>query len=279
MTAPDCTFLIEAEELMVRVRHDPPLVIDARAPAAYAAGHIPGARSLSTYHCFVPDTTAAGMAAFVRDVAPRYAAAGVHPGRAVVVYEDDTGMLAARELWILEYLGHRHVRMLHGGLRAWRHAGGSVSTEEARSEGGTLVPERCAAHFIGLDEVLRDLGRPGRALIDVRDADEFAGTDRTECCERRGHLPTARWLEWTELLDRGRYKSPVEIHSLLRARGIDPNAELVPYCHRGARSANTYYALRYSGLVRVRNFIGSFHEWSAHREAPVEIGNPLMKNS
>ena len=52
--------------------------------------------------------------------------------------------------------------------------------------------------------------------------------------------------------------------------GVDPDSEIVPYCHRGARAANTYYALLRAGLPKVRNYIGSWHEWSARGELPVE---------
>jgi len=58
---------------------------------------------------------------------------------------------------------------------------------------------------------------------------------------------------------------------LLQECGVDPESEIVPYCHRGARSANTYYALKHAGLPRVRNYIGSWHEWSARRELPIEL--------
>lgn len=78
-------------------------------------------------------------------------------------------------------------------------------------------------------------------------------------------------MEWTELLEDGRFKSPDAIRALLAARGINPDDELAPYCHRGARSANTYYALRYAGCTKVRNFIGSWHEWSARADLPLEI--------
>jgi len=60
------------------------------------------------------------------------------------------------------------------------------------------------------------------------------------------------------------------MRGLLRESGVDPDSEIVPYCHRGARSANTYYALKHAGLPKVRNYIGSWHEWSSRPELPVE---------
>ena len=48
--------------------------------------------------------------------------------------------------------------------------------------------------------------------------------------------------EWTRFLEGGRFKPAAAILGLLRESGIDPDSEIVPYCHRGARSANTYYA-------------------------------------
>jgi thiosulfate/3-mercaptopyruvate sulfurtransferase len=263
-----CDFLIEADELRACL-HGVTL-IDARTEQAHAAAHIPGACFLSTYHCFVPDTTPEGMASFAADVVSRYAAIGVAHDRPVVVYEDETGMRAARELWILQYLGHRNVRMLHGGLRAWQALGASVESGPTVARPGGFAARAPLAGFVSIGELLADLGGDARSIVDVRDATEYAGEDDTVCCERRGRIPGASWLEWTDLLEGGRYKAPNVIRDMLRARGLSPDSELVPYCHRGARSANTYFALRYAGCPRVRNFIGSFHEWSAHRGAPVE---------
>jgi len=261
-------FLIEPAEL--RKLDGAVTLIDARTEQAYDAGHIPGAAFLTTYHCFVPDTSPAGMSAFIADVTARYAAIGVSHDRPVVVYEDETGMRAARELWILQYLGHRDVRMLHGGLRGWLAEGGTAVKTPTTPSPAALEAGLPLSGFVGIHELLHDLGNAGRRIIDVRDATEFAGKDETVCCERRGHVPGAIWLEWTELLEHGRYKPPQAIRALLAQRGVSTDDELVPYCHRGARSANTYYALRYAGCTRVRNFIGSFHEWSAHAGAPVE---------
>ncbi len=46
-------------------------------------------------------------------------AAGVGRDRPVVVYDDGDGLPAARGWWMLRYHGHRDVRVLDGGYRAW----------------------------------------------------------------------------------------------------------------------------------------------------------------
>lgn len=263
-------FLIEADELLELHNTDRVLIIDARTPQAYEAGHIPGAVFLSTYGCFIPDSSESGLKAFATDVSMRYAAVGVSHDTPVVVYEDATGMRAARELWILEWLGHRNVRMLHGGLAAWQAAGGRIDQQEVMPVSSTFEPDIQPAHLITIDEVSQSPVKGGRKLIDVRDSDEYQGLDHTECCDRRGHVPGAIWIEWTSFLKDGRYQSVDFIRQLLASKGITEEDELVPYCHRGARSANAYFAFRYAGYPRLRNFIGSMHEWSARHDLPIE---------
>ncbi|AWB32740.1 sulfurtransferase [Orrella marina] len=267
-------FLIEADELLANYDPRGALVIDARTPQAYQAGHIPGAVFLSTYGCFIPDSSQAGLHAFAMDVSSRYAAIGVTHDTPVVVYEDATGMRAAREMWILEWLGHRNVRMLHGGLDAWRAMGGDVEHREVKAVPSKFEPTINPELVITANEISQSLDKGSRKLIDVRDSDEYRGLDNTVCCDRRGHVPGAVWLEWTSFLQNGRYKSAESIRQLLASKGITDQNELVPYCHRGARSANAYFAFRYAGYARVRNFIGSMHEWSAHHDLPIEVELP-----
>ncbi len=263
-------FLIEPKGLEAEARGGEVLIVDCRKPADYAQGHIPGAVNFSTYPVFATDTRPAGLSGFVRELAPRYADAGISTTRAVVVYDDDTGMYAAREAWILQYLGHPRVRILHGGLAQWRAAGCDLTAEAADDWTVGMRLREQPQIAIGYEEIMGRLGRADLTLLDVRDVDEHEGRDRTACCARRGCIPGSRWIEWTRFLENGRFMTASAIHGLLRESGVDPESEIVPYCHRGARSANTFYALKLAGLPRVRNYIGSWHEWSARSELPIE---------
>jgi thiosulfate/3-mercaptopyruvate sulfurtransferase len=263
-------FLIEPEALPAALAGRA-LLLDTRPRADFLRGHIPGALPYSTYDLFVPDTTLDGMKTFATNMAMQFGFASGSLEHPVVVYDDHTGMRAARELWILEYLGHPQVRMLHGGYRQWLAGGGIPVTGDdvTTTRPKRLQPKVASGTFASADEVARRAGSETLFILDVRDDLEWAGKDDTQCCALRGHIPKALHLEWTNFLEGGRFKSREAILELLTQRGIDPNGDIVTYCHRGARSASAYYALRLAGCSGARNFIGSWHEWSA-RGLPVE---------
>lgn len=188
------SFLVEPQSLLAAFTNLDGLLIDARSPEAYAAGHIPGAISVSTYDYFVPNTKPEGMRAFASQAAALYGAAGISLDTPLVVYDDDTGVRVARECWLLEYLGHRNVRLLHGGLNAWQQCGGPISTQAYSSSAQQFEIQHHGAGFVSADEITAELGHPKRVVIDVRDELEHDGLDHTACCERRGHLPGAVWI-------------------------------------------------------------------------------------
>lgn len=170
---------------------------------------------------------------------------------------------------MLEYAGIDKVLLLEGGFRTWRKS--HFPTEKKLANPGHRAFEvRPVSTILASADQIR-LGRSS-ILLDVRTKGEFSGNDGRECDKRRGRIPRAQWLEWNNFIQDGdRFKTRSEIASVLREKGLNKNrSELVTYCHRGARAAAAYYALRSLGFRNVRNYVGSWHEWSARKNLPVE---------
>ena len=113
------------------------------------------------------------------------------------------------------------------------------------------------------DELARRLAEGSVAVLDVRSEAEFKGEAGYPCDPRQGHIPGAVHLEWTDLFaGEGRPHDAETIRGMLAARGVDPDDEIVTYCHSGQRSQLAAVALHSAGVERVANYEGSWHEWS-----------------
>jgi thiosulfate/3-mercaptopyruvate sulfurtransferase len=186
----------------------------------------------------------------------------------IVVYESGFGMRAARVGWMLQYAGTQRVSLLEGGFRAWRKSHLPVENNSVKPIQKIFRARPVPRLLATADEI-----HSGRSslILDVRTEGEFTGEEGRECDKRRGRIPRARWLEWTYFLQDGkRFKTRSEMASALKEKGLSKNRPVITYCHRGARAAAAYYALRSIGYGNVKNYVGSWHEWSARKNLPVE---------
>ena len=187
------SFLIEAEELLSD--HTSNLIIEARYEEHYAAGNFSGAIHFCTYDQFVRSTSPIGLSRFQSSMAGTYCKIGVDPHKSVVVCDEKTGMRAARDCWMLQYMGHPNVRILHGGMEAWRQKNGALDTEPI-SLGSTIFD--CIARddiIISARDVLGHLATFTTTVLDVRTYEGYTGGGDSSCCPRQGRLPGAHWLE------------------------------------------------------------------------------------
>ncbi len=171
---------------------------------------------------------------------------------------------------MLEYAGSPRVFLLEGGFQAWRGSGFPLETKPRMPDTRTFQIRPVSKLLATADHIASS---KSRLVLDVRSEGEFTGKENRECDERNGRISGARWLEWTNFIhDRERFENRSEIANVLKQRGLNKDAEIVTYCHRGARAAAAFYALRSLGYKNVKNYIGSWHEWSARKKFPVEKG-------
>jgi thiosulfate/3-mercaptopyruvate sulfurtransferase len=194
---------------------------------------------------------------------------GASSDKEIVLYEETSGMRAARALWFLEYFGHPSVRLLDGGIQSWKQAGCPVTTDALSPRAGRLkTPERPDI-LATADDVLKSLNQKSTVVLDTRSDDEYMGKNIRAA--RGGAIPGAVHLEWTQNLDRGgKFKPDADLATLYRGLGITQDKEIIPYCQGGYRSSHSYLALRLIGFPEVRNYIGSWKEWGDRPDLPIE---------
>lgn len=245
------------------------VVIDLRPAEAFAAGHIPGAAHLDLFGVSLIDTDPAPLDAFLWIIAHLLAARGVDAGRPVVVYDEQSGIRAARAFWFLELFGHPDARLLDGGFGAWERAGLPLTTAAARPAPGRWRPGREASRLATWRDVRERLGRADAAILDTRSDGEYRGANVR--ARRGGAVPGAVHIEWTRNLDAdGAFRPAAELRAMYAAAGVTPEREVLTYCQGGYRAAHSYLALRLLGYPRVRNYLGSWKEWGDREDLPLE---------
>jgi thiosulfate/3-mercaptopyruvate sulfurtransferase len=245
------------------------VLLDMRPPEAFANAHIPGAGSFDIFGISLIDTRSQALDAFLWIIEHLIQAKGVNQDSTVVVYDENSGMRAARLFWFMEFFGHPAVYMLHGGFTAWLQEGRPVSRDAVVAKAGNFKMRPRRELLATVDDVLADIGSPDAALVDTRSEGEYTG--KVVRAARGGAIPGAIHLEWTNNLDdKGYFKPAEELAAMYAAARILPDKQVTPYCQGGYRAAHTYVALRLLGYPRVRNYLGSWGEWGNRHDLPLE---------
>lgn len=260
------------------------LLIDVRDAADYAKEHISGAVNVPDIFYHLTTTSADELSATYQKFEDILSDVGLKPGQKAVLYEDGLTTRfgsSCRGWWLLNHLGHNNTAILDQGLAAWKAAG--LPTDNA-VVAATPSDFKVAINndiIATREDVLAAIDDDSVVLLDNRDAREWFcegsspyDADGVDYSPRRGRIPSARWVEWYELMDNSNiptFKSASEITEILAAQGITKDDDIIIYCFKGSRASNTFAALKMAGFTKLRNYLGSWYEWSADESLPIEM--------
>jgi len=238
--------LIDTDSLQNLLGKPGLVVIDVRGDAAYEyGGHIPGAVHTTWHHYSDPKAVAKGLLdPDINRMEQRMRALGLNQDSDVVIYSNpfDNWGDEGRMYWMLEYFGHRKMRILDGGWVKW-------ITEQRPFEHGRVTPKpgnfkiaTAAQTIIGKDE-LRALvkgPRPNMKILDARSLEEYLGKE-VSGIPRPGHIPSAIHLAWNGFLNaNATVKDVSAIKASLEEKGLEPDDDIICYCTGGVRSSWLY---------------------------------------
>ncbi len=240
--------------------------------ADYREGHIPGAAFLDLDGDLSrKDTRLRFMLPEPGALARAFSRAGIGDGHQVVLYASNHPMWATRVWWMLSSLGHPRARVLDGGLRAWREAGGELERGDAhyppadfsaRFDPGWWADKADVEAAIAAGEVCTINALP--AAVHSGEAPINYG--------RKGHIAGSVNVPYEMLLNASGQFRPVEEIRQAFAAHLAVDRPVITYCGGGISATVDAFALRLIGKHDVRVYDGSMSEWAADPNAPMEIG-------
>jgi len=183
----------------------------------------------------------------------------------IILYDDKNGAnAAARMWWMLRSIGHEKVQVLNGGYKAAVAANFPLSSAVPAAKPSKYAgTDNWYLPTVTIDEVELAQGRTENVIVDVRDADRFAGL--TEPIDLiAGHIPGAINIPFTENLDPdGLFLPADELKAKYQAiLGEVKTEDVIVHCGSGVTACHTLLALDYAGIGIPKLYVGSWSEWS-----------------
>ncbi len=263
--------------------HDANLVLlHVGDPKEYPAAHIPGARFVSTADVSFSGAASKGLTLEMPSpdsLRARLAALGISDGsRVVLYYGKDWVSPTTRILLTLTFAGlGDSTSVLDGGMGAWTSDGHQVTADVPEPHAGNLSPLKIRNFVVDADFVKSMIGKPGVSIVDARDTAFYNGSragGSPSAPQRSGHIAGAKSVPFSTLTDESLRVRPAKaLAEAFAAAGVGPNDVVIGYCHIGQQATAMLTAARSLGHS-VLLYDGSFQDWSARTDLPVETGAP-----
>ena len=281
------TTLISAQDLAAHIDDPDWVVVDCRhdlmnlaaGREGYAIGHLPGAvfGDIETQLSGAkrgPDGVFRGRHPLPEKeaLAETLRSWGVNDGSQVVAYDAHGGMYAARLWWLLRWLGHEAVAVLDGGMAAWQSLGKPLGTDVPARAPGKVKVRAPFVPTVTVAEVLENVDKGERIVIDARASDRFRGENET-IDPVGGHIPGAKNRFFKDNLQPdGRFKDAATLRSEFAPLVDDPKRAIMQ-CGSGVTACHNLLALAVAGMPGAALYPGSWSEWVSDPSRPVATGD------
>jgi thiosulfate/3-mercaptopyruvate sulfurtransferase len=278
---------------------DPDLVVvdlrwdeQGHGRARYEKGHLPGAHFLDwTSDLVDPEHPVAFMLAPPARFASALERCGISDETVVVAYADAGHSGPFRLWWACRVYGHdEQVRILDGGLEAWKGEGRPLSTDEPAPARGAWTARTGTQRTASAAEVAAARDDPTTVVLDSRepelyrgeavwfetgpigaDAEGVARTPRGSL--RAGHVPWATSVPWRSLYRTDlTMRSPEELAELFAGAGATRDRHAIAYCGVGISASALLYALNRAGITDASLYDAGWDEWGRDPALPVARG-------
>ncbi len=265
--------LIEEEEL-VAIIDDPNLrLFDATVvlnPAAvesghdrYLAGHIPGSVFLDHAAISEPDSNLMYTIPDEKTLGEAIGALGISRDTPVVVYSTEMLAWSTRIWWVLQYAGHRNVRVLNGGLQAWK---GALEIAENKYVPTTFNTDLSPQMFASKEEVLSSITDGSACVVNTLTPEMYKGEADVFYA---GHISGSVNHPFSELMDEDYLLPDKTLAEILGQKMIGDR--LITYCGGGIAATLNACVAKLLGVDDVAVYDGSMSEWMAE-ELPITTG-------
>jgi thiosulfate/3-mercaptopyruvate sulfurtransferase len=251
--------VISAKELQSYLKQNNTILISAQKAEEYNKIHITGAINID-HNLLYDDMT---MLLSEPQIAQIFGVNGVSQKMKIVLYDEGSSKYSGRMYWILDYMGAEDVKILDGGLKAWKTARKPVTRTAATAKAVTFTPNVNKSYLATMETVKKAINNPAYVIIDARTPEEFNGTNETSL--RLGHIHSAVNINYLTLLNaKGELKSNEELTTLFTKAGVTKNKRVIVYCKTSVRAGIEFLALKSAlGYPSVMVYDGAFKEWQS----------------
>lgn len=267
--------IVSTDWLQKNLKSEKLVVVDLRKVEDYQAGHIPGSVNVFYGSWAVKVGSLLNELPPVEDLADVISGAGIDKDSQVVLVGKTEKIPEqfdmTRVAWTLKYMGVENVAILSGGITQWVKENKPVTQEAVKAKAKSFKPTVNKGLFVDKAYVLEKIGKS--TILDTRAPGFFEGKEKLEFVPKTGRIKGAVNLPVGQLFTpEGLYKSKDELAALAeKAAGKDLNKEIIVYCDTGKTCTGWAFVMtKLLGYKDVKVYDGSFMEWAADANAPVE---------